>query len=82
MLWCTAGIVLLLNIPFGAWRVRSRRFSAQWFAAVHLPVPFVIALRVGTGLGFTLGAIPVMVGACVAGQYLGGCLAQPAAGRK
>lgn len=66
--------VLLLNLPFGYWRAGSPRFSRSWFLAIHLPIPFVILLRVTSGLGWQLVSFPVLVGAFFAGQFLGGWL--------
>jgi len=69
-----AASVLLLNLPFGFWRAGTRRFSLPWLLAVHTPVPFVIALRLFSGLGWRLHTFPVMVGAFLTGQFLGGKL--------
>lgn len=71
-LWTVASLVLLINLPFGFWRAGVRRFSRQWFMAVHLPVPLVIGLRLVSGLGFHWATFPVMVGAFFLGQLLGG----------
>jgi hypothetical protein len=71
-LWTVAVLVLLVNLPFGYWRSGVRKFSLQWFLAVHLPVPLVIGLRLVSGLGFQLATFPVIVGAFFAGQFLGG----------
>ncbi len=62
-------VALALNLPFGAWRSATRRFSKLWFLAVHLPVPVVLLARVATDLSARL--IPVLVVAAVAGQVLG-----------
>jgi hypothetical protein len=75
-IWTVAALVALLNLPFGYWRAGVDKFSRQWFLAVHLPVPFVIALRIMSGLGFHLATLPVMIGAYFVGQYLGGMLNQ------
>jgi hypothetical protein len=64
--------ILLLNLPFGYWRASTRRFSPQWFLAVHVPVPLVIALRLATGAGWQIATFPLFVGAFLAGQFLGG----------
>jgi hypothetical protein len=69
-----AAIVFLLNLPFGYWRARVRKFSAQWILAVHLPVPLVIACRIFSGLGWHLITFPVMIGAFLCGQFVGGKL--------
>jgi hypothetical protein len=71
-LWTVAPLVFLLNLPFGYWRASVRKMSRQWFLAVHIPVPLVIALRVYSGLGFKLISFPVIVGAFFLGQYVGG----------
>lgn len=33
------------NLPCGAWREHTRKFSPQWFLAVHATIPFVAMLR-------------------------------------
>jgi hypothetical protein len=71
-LWFVATLVFLLNLPFGFWRARVRKFSWQWVVAIHLPVPMIIALRIYSGLGFQLYTFPVMIGAFFLGQYAGG----------
>jgi hypothetical protein len=63
---------MLVNLPFGYWRAGVRRFSVAWFLAVHLPVPVAIALRLLSGLGWRLSALPILVGAYFCGQFLGG----------
>jgi hypothetical protein len=67
-------LVFALNVPFGYWRANTRKFSLEWVLAVHLSVPFVIALRLGSGLGFALYTYPVLVGAFFLGQFAGGRL--------
>jgi hypothetical protein len=66
--------VLVMNLPFGFWRAGARRFTRSWFVAVHAPVPFVILLRVVSGLGWHLVSFPVLIGAFFTGQFLGGAL--------
>ncbi len=65
-------IVLALNLPFGFWRARVKKFSRPWFFAVHLPVPIVIAMRFLSGLGWHFITFPVLIGAFISGQYIGG----------
>ena len=69
-----AVLVFLVNLPFGYWRSRVPARSRQWFLAIHLPVPLVIALRVFSGLGWQLASFPVLVGAFFLGQLVGGKL--------
>ena len=64
--------VFVLNLPFGYWRSRVRKFSLQWILAVHLPVPLVITLRIFSGLGWHFVTFPVLIGAFFCGQFLGG----------
>ncbi len=71
-----AASVFLINLPFGYWRSRVPVRSRQWFLAIHLPVPAVIALRVFSGLGWQLATFPVLIGAFFLGQYVGGKLSQ------
>jgi len=70
-LFIIAAIVLIFNLPFGYWRANVKRFSLQWVLAIHIPVPFIIALRLLSGLGFQLITYPVLVGAFFGGQFLG-----------
>lgn len=71
-----AALVFLINLPFGYWRASVPVRSRQWFLAIHLPVPLVVALRVGSGLGWQLTSFPVLVGAFFLGQFLGGKLSR------
>ena len=71
-LWTVALLVFLINLPFGYWRASVRKLSPQWFLAVHMPVPLVIALRVFSGLGWKLISFPVLIGAFFLGQFVGG----------
>jgi len=71
-IWIVASIVFVFNLPFGYWRATVRKFSLQWILSIHAPVPFVIALRLFSGLGWQLMTFPVLVGAFFAGQFLGG----------
>ena len=73
-LWTVAGLVLLLNLPFGFWRASVKKLSRQWILAVHLPVPAIIALRIFSGLGFQLISFPIMISAFFLGQFIGGRL--------
>jgi glycosyltransferase A (GT-A) superfamily protein (DUF2064 family) len=64
--------VLLVNLPFGYWRAGVRKFSPAWFAAVHLSIPLVAAVRLLSGLGWRMATLPLFLIAYGAGQYLGG----------
>lgn len=64
-------VIYLLNIPFGYWRGNVKKFSLQWALAVHIPVPFVVLLRIYSGMGFELYTYPILVGAFFGGQFSG-----------
>jgi len=72
--WWAAALVavaaLAANLPLGFWRAGVRKFSAAWFVAVHLSVPFIIALRLL--LGVSAWFIPLTLGMAVVGQIMGG----------
>jgi hypothetical protein len=74
--------VLLVNLPFGYWRAGTTRFSRPWFLAIHSPVPVVIALRLGWGVAWRLGNLPMLMGAYFLGQTLGGRFRQWKDGRR
>ena len=63
--------VFILNIPFGYWRFNVRRFSFQWFMAIHVPVPFIVALRILSGIGFAWYTYVFLVGGFFLGQQSG-----------
>ncbi|WP_163708560.1 hypothetical protein [Mangrovibacterium lignilyticum] len=63
--------VFLLNLPFGALRGRERKYSFKWFLYIHLPIPFVILLRIYSDIGFALYTYPILVGAFFGGQVIG-----------
>ncbi|MBU8892339.1 MAG: hypothetical protein KOO66_06140 [Bacteroidales bacterium] len=64
-------LVLLFNIPFGYWRANVKNYSFQWFLAVHIPVPFIIAVRIFLDIGFSWYTYLFLVSAFFMGQKLG-----------
>ncbi len=67
-------IILVFNIPFGYWRGNVKKLSLQWFLAVHIPVPFIIALRIFDSLGYAWYTYVLFVGAFFLGQSFGAYL--------
>lgn len=63
--------VFILNLPFGYWRANVRKFSLHWVLAIHIPVPFVIAARILSNIGFELYTYPIIVGSFFLGQFFG-----------
>ena len=64
-------LVLIFNIPFGYWRANVKSFSVQWFLAIHIPVPFIIAIRFFSDIGFSWDTYVFLVAAFFIGQKLG-----------
>jgi hypothetical protein len=62
----------LLNIPFGAWRVKTRKFSIPWFMAIHSAVPIIILARILTGVEYEWTTLPFYLICYGLGQYVGG----------
>jgi hypothetical protein len=67
-------LVFFLNIPFGYWRANVKKLSLQWFLAIHIPVPFIIALRIFGGIGFIWYTYVFLVGGFFLGQKVGSML--------
>ena len=63
-----------MNIPFGMWRSHTRKFSPEWFLAVHASIPFISLLR--KGVIMPKWAFVLTVAAAVAGQKIGAQLEQ------
>jgi len=63
--------VFILNLPFGYWRANVRVYKLQWMLAIHIPVPFVIAARIFSDIGFEFYTYPIFITAFFIGQFLG-----------
>lgn len=59
----------ICNLPLGRWRSTVKKFSLNWFLAVHLSIPLIIFLRLK--LGLSAWDIPLNLAAAIAGQYVG-----------
>ncbi len=81
-IWIVALLVFIINLPFGFWRANTKKFSTQWFLAVHIPVPLVVVLRIFSGIGYAFITFPVLITAFFLGQFLGGLLRKKFPGRK
>lgn len=62
--------IFLVNIFFGYWRANTRKFSPQWIAAIHVPVPIAIGIRFLL-LGWNWALIPIFVVDFFLGQFTG-----------
>lgn len=63
--------VFIINIPSGYWRANVRKFSLQFFLAIHLPVLFIVLFRILTGTGFEYETLLVTVPTFFGGQMTG-----------
>ncbi len=73
MLMILAALMLaafVLNLPFGYFRVNTKKFSVQWFLYIHLPIPFIFVLR--RLAGYSIKIVPLLIIGAVAGQLIGG----------
>lgn len=57
------------NIPLGVWREHTKKFSPQWFAAVHASVPFIGMLR--KAVLMPKAAMAITIAASILGQTIG-----------
>jgi hypothetical protein len=80
-LWIGSVLVFMVNLPFGYWRARTKRFSAQWILAIHLPIPLVICIRIFGEIGWEFVTFPLLIGSFFAGQWAGGRLLGQRRGR-
>jgi len=63
-------ITFMLNLVFGYFRAREKKYSLKWFLFIHLPIPVVIVARLYVNLDYRV--VPVFLLAAVAGQMFGG----------
>lgn len=64
-----SAIALLVNIPLGFFRGKTKKFSPAWFFWVHASIPFIIFLRYKFELENWI--IPVNIALAVGGQIVG-----------
>lgn len=65
-----SSMALVFNLGMGLWRKTVRKYSWQWFLAIHLAVPLIFLLR--TKAGLSISYIPELILFSLAGQVLGG----------
>lgn len=77
VLFTILGLVFLtfvISVPCGYLRQNYKKYSFMWFLLIHLPIPFIVLLRIKAGLDWH--AIPLTVGGAVAGQIVGGVISR------
>jgi hypothetical protein len=71
-IYIVIGISLLtfaLNVIFGYFRGKEKKFSFKWFLYIHIPIPFVAFARIFSHLDWRY--IPIFLAAAVIGQVFG-----------
>ena len=63
-------VTFVLNLFFGYFRAKVKKYSFHWFLYIHLPIPLVVFARLYFHLDYRF--IPVFLIAAVAGQIIGG----------
>ncbi len=64
-------LIFVFNVPFGYWRANVKKFSLQWALAIHVPIPFIIILRIVSDVGFGIESYVFFVAAFFLGQLTG-----------
>ncbi len=64
-------ITFLINLPFGYWRGGVKKFSWQWFVAIHFPVVLLYFTRSWLGVERSWVTLPIMVVFFFLGQLVG-----------
>ena len=67
-----AGLMImafLISFPCGYIRQNYVKFSFMWFLLIHIPIPFIVMLRLGAGRDWHV--IPLTLGGSIAGQIVG-----------
>ena len=67
-----SAFTLLINLPFGRARAKTRKYSLRWFLYIHIPVPIIFVARTLSHVEFKY--IHIFAVAAVAGQIIGGRL--------
>lgn len=64
-----AALGMAVNVPLGVWKEHTKKFSLEWFAAVHAAVPFIAMLR--KSVLMPKSAMALTIAASILGQILG-----------
>jgi len=71
-------IVFFLAFPFGFWRAKSKFKSRDWMLAIHIPVIFIILLRIYNKVHFHISfswwSVLYNLIAFMSAQYLAGLI--------
>ncbi|MBI5484222.1 MAG: hypothetical protein HY888_07155 [Deltaproteobacteria bacterium] len=70
----TVVLAFVISIPCGYLRQNFRKYSFMWFFLIHVPIPFIVLLRVKAGVSWHY--IPLTLAGSIAGQLLGGIISR------
>lgn len=70
MIVLLALFTFIVNLPMGIWRVQVKKFSWQWFLAIHLTIPLIYFMRTEAGISY--GYVPLFIVVAIIGQIAGG----------
>lgn len=65
-------LAFVISIPCGYLRENYAKYSFMWFLLIHIPIPFIVLLRIEAGIGWRI--IPLTLAGAIAGQIVGGIL--------
>lgn len=71
---CLVAFAMIISIPCGYIRQNYPKYSFMWFLLIHLPIPFIVLLRLKAGLSWYY--IPLTLGGSIAGQVIGGAVSR------
>lgn len=69
------GLIVLsitISVPCGYARQNFPKYSVMWWILIHLPIPFIVLLRIKAGLNWHF--IPITLLSSIAGQIIGGVM--------
>jgi hypothetical protein len=63
-------LAFIISVPCGYIRQNYTKYSFMWFLLIHIPIPFIVLMRIEAGLDWHM--IPLTLGGSVIGQIVGG----------
>lgn len=63
-------LVFIVSVPCGYIRQNYAKYSFMWFLLIHIPIPFIVLMRIEAGLDWHM--IPLTLAGSVVGQIVGG----------
>ncbi len=67
-----AFLAFIISVPCGYIRQNYAKYSFMWFLLIHIPIPFIVLMRVEAELDWHM--IPFTLGGSIAGQIVGGII--------